>query len=68
MNGSGGHNPKWNVRQSRTNTVYFHLYVGSKKIKQMDSYNKNKNIFVDTEKKLVVTRRKGERDKIGEGN
>ena len=31
--------------------------MGSKKIKQMDSYNKNKSIFVDTEKKLVVTRR-----------
>ena len=34
----------------------------------MDSYNKNKNIFIDTENKLVVTRGEGDRDKIGEGN
>ena len=34
----------------------------------MDSHNKYKNIFIDTENKLVVTRGEGERDKICEGN
>ena len=44
------------------------LFLNDIMILLVCNYNKNKNIFVDTEKKLVVTRRKGERDKIGEGN
>ena len=48
--------------------LYIFTYMWNLKNKQMDSYNKNKNIFIDTENKLVVTRGEGERDKIGEGN
>ena len=44
MDGLGGHYAKWTVRQRKTNTLQYHLYVESKK------YNKLANI---TKKKLT---------------
>ena len=50
-----GHHAKW-VRQTKTNTAWFHLYIKSKK--QMNKHNKTETVS-DTENKQVVARGKG---------
>ena len=41
---------KWNVRQRKTNTMELHLYVESRKTKQMNKYNKTETV-IDTKNK-----------------
>ena len=55
------------MRQRKTNTVYYHLYVESKKYRQTSEFNNKTNRFTDTENKLVVTggEREGRMGKIG---
>ena len=61
------------VSQRKTNTVCFHLYVESIKIKQMKEYNKTET-GSDSENKLEFTsvvnseRRGKVRGKVGGGN
>ena len=66
MDGPWGYYAMWNKSdKERPNTVWFHLYVESKK--QTNEQTKHK--LIDTENRLVVTR--GERGwgvgEIGEG-
>ena len=53
------------VRQRKTNTVCYHLYVESKRIKQMNIQNRNRFAHIDY--KLVFTSRhkEGGSSKIG---
>ena len=55
------------VRQRKTNTVWFHLYVESKK--QMNKHNKIETV-IETENQQVVTRGENgeERKEIGKGD
>ena len=56
MDGLGGHYAKVKeVRQRKTNTVWYHLYMESKNI-QTSEYYKKKDRLTDIENKLVVTR------------
>ena len=56
------------ISQRKTNALFYHLCVKSKKVKQMDEYNKTETRLI--ENKLVVT--SGEREqglgKIGVGD
>ena len=48
------------VSQSKTNTIWYHLYVESLKKKRYKwTYLQNRNRFTDLENKLMVTKREG---------
>ena len=47
------------VSQTKTNIIWYHLYVEYKKMIQMNLYLQNRNRLTDIENKLIVT--KGER-------
>ena len=55
MEGPRVYYAKWNVRQRKTNTVWFHLYVESKK----QNKQKTRNRIIDTQNKLVVAGEEG---------
>ena len=59
VDGPRGHYPKWN--KSQTNTIWFYLYVESKKNKQ------NRNRPLDTENTLMFATREGMRMKRWKG-
>ena len=42
MDGLGGHYAKWTKRQRKTNTVWYHLYVESKKYNKLVNITKKK--------------------------
>ena len=41
MDGLGGYNAKWNKSERKTNTVWYHLYVESKKYNKIVKINTN---------------------------
>ena len=41
MDGLGGYNAKWNKSERKTNTVWYHLYVESKKYNKLVKINTN---------------------------
>ena len=61
MDGPRDYHTKW-VRQRKTNTIWYHVHVESKK------YIQNRNIPTDVENKLMLTKVErwgGERNKLG---
>ena len=52
MDGPRGCYAKWNKSDRETKTVWFHLYVESKK----QTNNQNRNRLIDIGNKLLVTR------------
>lgn len=44
------------ITQRKTNTIWYHFRLDSKKSKQMNKENKNKNRLMETENKLIVAR------------
>ena len=42
MDGLGGYYAKWNVRQRKINTVWYHLYVESKNYNKLVNVTKKK--------------------------
>ena len=52
MDGPGGIILVKEIRQRRTNTMWFHLFVGSKKTKQ--TMNRTKQKLIDTENKMLI--------------
>ena len=46
------------ITQRKTNTIWYHFRLDSKKSKQMNKENKNKNRLMETENKLIVARGK----------
>ena len=42
MDGLGGYYAKWNVRQRKINTVWYHLYVESKHYNKLVNVTKKK--------------------------
>ena len=55
MDGPWRNYAKRSIRQRKTNTVQFHLYVASKKQNKWT----NKTKIIDKEKRMVVARGKG---------
>ena len=55
------------INQTKTNTVWYHFYVESKKKKQMNKYN-NRNRVADTDNRLSERRGEGGRREIVEGD
>ena len=65
LDGLGGIYAKWNKSDRKTNTVWYHLYVESKKYSKLENKAKKES---DSENKLVVTsgeRGRGERQYRG---
>ena len=52
------------VSQIKTNIIWYHLYVESKKKKYKWTYLQNRNGLTDIENKLMVTKGEGGRDKL----
>ena len=70
MYGLGGHYAKWKIRQRNSSTVWYLLYVESKKYKETISEYNKKEIFTGIETRLVVTCEEGEsrRGNVGVGD
>ena len=62
MDGPRDYHTKWS--QTKTNIIWYHFYVKSKKWYKW-THLQNRNILTDIENKLMVTKGERGRDKLG---